>query len=65
MTDLEKLKHLLEHWKEHNEAHVKTYNEWALKAVSLGEEELSNILKQIAEESKKLNGLFIKALKSI
>lgn len=74
MTDLEKLKHLLEHWIEHNETHVKTYNEWAIrlcksakaeKTESLKIKELSAILKQIADESKKLEGLFKKALKSI
>jgi rubrerythrin len=62
MTELEKLKHLLEHWIEHNDAHVKTYNEWALKAESLGEKELSDILRQAADESRKMEGLFKEAL---
>ena len=61
MTELEKLKHLLKHWIEHNDAHIKTYSEWASKTESLGKKELSVILDQIAEESKKLNGLFNKA----
>ncbi len=61
MTELEKLKHLLKHWIEHNDAHIKTYGEWASKTDSLGEKELSEILGQIAEESKKLNNLFSRA----
>lgn len=61
MTELEKLKHLLEHWMEHNEAHVKTYGEWAAKADSLGEEELARMLARIVEESRKLNDLFREA----
>lgn len=65
MTELEKLKHLLQHWIEHNEAHVKTYSEWVQKAESLGEKELSGILRQIAGESRKLADLFKKALESI
>ena len=65
MDELEKLKHLIEHWIEHNEAHVNTYREWASKAEALGKKELSEILKQIAEENKKLEGLFKKALKTI
>jgi hypothetical protein len=65
MTELEKLKHLLEHWMEHNEAHVKTYSEWAAKAESLGEADLYEVMKQIVEESRKLNGLFSKALEII
>lgn len=64
MTEMEKLKHLLGHWIEHNEAHVKTYEEWASKAESSGEKKLSEILKQIAEENKKLEELFKKALES-
>jgi rubrerythrin len=63
MTELEKLKRLFEHWIEHNEAHVKTYNEWAAKAESLGEKNLAETLKQITEESKKLEELFKKAMK--
>ena len=63
MTEIDKLKHLLKHWLDHNDAHIDTYNEWASKAESLGEKELSEILNQIAEDSKKLNGLFDKALK--
>jgi hypothetical protein len=65
MTELEKLKHLIEHWIEHNEAHAKTYGEWAAKAESLGERELSELLKMIVEESGKLNILFSQAMKTI
>ncbi len=61
MTELEKLKHLLKHWIEHNDAHIKTYGEWASRTDSLGEKELSGILNQIVEESKRLNALFSKA----
>jgi hypothetical protein len=62
MTEMEKLKHLIEHWIEHNDDHVKSYAEWALKAESLGEKELSDILRQVADESRKMEGLFKEAL---
>jgi rubrerythrin len=62
MTELEKLKHLLEHWIDHNEAHVKTYSEWVSKAESLGEKDLANIFLEVVDESKKLNDLFKKAM---
>ena len=65
MTELEKLKVLLKHWIEHNDAHVKTYDEWASKAGSFGNEELSAILRQISEESRKMDALFKKAIGSI
>jgi rubrerythrin len=63
MTDLERLKHLLEHWAEHNEEHVNTYTEWAKKAEASGNKELSEILREIAESTKKMEGLFEKAKK--
>lgn len=62
MTDLEKLKHLLKHWGEHNEAHIQTYIEWAGKAESLGKEETSKLLKQVAEETKTIDELLVRAL---
>jgi hypothetical protein len=65
MTELEKLKHLLKHWIEHNDAHVKTYSEWASKVESSGKLELSYIIKQIAHDSKKLDELFKKAMEMI
>jgi len=59
--DLEKLKKLLGHWAEHNEEHVKIYLEWAEKAEASGDKELYKILKEIAENTKKIDGLFEKA----
>ncbi len=64
MHELEKLKHLLEHWIEHNDAHVKTYLEWASKAELSGRKDLAEILRQIAAEAKKQDELFKKALKT-
>ena len=61
MTELEKLKHLLKHWMEHNDAHVNTYTEWAEKAEALKRKDISDILKQIVQDSNKLNELFKKA----
>jgi len=62
MTDLEKLKHLLQHWMEHNDAHVKTYGEWTDKAEDMGRKDIAELLKQITDDSKKLNDLFGKAI---
>jgi len=63
MKDTDKLKHLLEHWAEHNEEHAKTYLDWAEKAAASGAKELAAVLKEIAESTKKINGLFEKAKK--
>ena len=65
MDDLQKLKHLLHHWKEHNDEHAETYRQWAERASVLGNEELSNILAMLYNDTKKLNGLFEDAMKAI
>ncbi|PIV65966.1 MAG: nickel ABC transporter ATP-binding protein [Nitrospirae bacterium CG01_land_8_20_14_3_00_44_22] len=65
MTEPDKLKKLLEHWAEHNEEHAKTYLEWAEKASASGDKELSSVLKEIAENTKKMDGLFEKAKKAL
>jgi cobalt/nickel transport system ATP-binding protein len=61
MDDLSKLKHLLGHWAEHNIEHARTYLDWSKKTEALGKSELSVVLRQIAEETEKLDGLFKKA----
>ena len=65
MTELDKLKHLLKHWIEHNDAHVNTYTEWAEKAEALDRKDISDILRQIVQDSNKLNELFKKAEETI
>jgi rubrerythrin len=62
MTELEKLKHLLEHWIEHNDAHVRTYDEWADKADALGRSDLAQVLREIANETGRLDELLKKAM---
>ncbi len=61
MNDIEKLKHLLDHWMEHNKEHAKTYFEWAKRAETFGNQELVQTLNKIAEETKKTEVLFKKA----
>jgi hypothetical protein len=61
MDDISKLKHLLEHWTEHNNAHARSYLDWSKKVDALGKTELAGILRKIAEETGKLEGLFKKA----
>jgi len=61
MDDLAKLKHLLHHWREHNDEHAGTYKEWAQKAAGLGNSEVADILATIARETEKLSKLFQEA----
>ncbi len=65
MNELDKLKHLLHHWKEHNDEHAETYRTWAEKAATLDNEELSKILDKLYHETKKMNGLFEEATRKI
>lgn len=63
MNDMIKLKHLLEHWIEHNEEHVNTYRDWAGKALQAGKPELAEVLREIAAQTKSMEKLFLKARK--
>lgn len=65
MDDLQRLKHLLHHWKGHNDEHAETYRQWAEKASTLGRDELSKTLRNLYYETKKLNMLFEDAMKAI
>ncbi|MBI5211779.1 MAG: hypothetical protein HY957_00205 [Nitrospirae bacterium] len=65
MNELDKLKHLLHRWKEHNDEHAETYRTWAEKAATLGNKELSEVLDKLYHETRKMNGLFEEAIKAI
>ena len=62
MNDLEKISHLLHHWREHNDEHAESYKGWAEKMKLSGNERLSNILTRLYEETKKLGALFDDAI---
>lgn len=63
MQDMAKLRHLIEHWMEHNEGHLATYVEWANKAGEMNRPALAATLKNIADETNKMDALFKKALR--
>lgn len=64
MKEIEKLRKLLGHWKEHNTEHAETYRDWSEKALSEGNKELSETLDKLYEETKKLNMLFEEAARA-
>ena len=64
-TEIEKLKILLEHWREHNREHADTYLEWAEKAKTSGAADIAGMLQEIAVETKKMNALFERAKKAL
>lgn len=65
MNELDRLKHLLHHWLEHNNEHAETYREWSEKALSHGNRELSGILGRLCDETRKMNALFEEAIKKL
>lgn len=60
MSEIGKLRHLLEHWEEHNSEHAKTYREWARKTASEGRDDIAALLAKLAERTEDLNGLIKK-----
>ena len=46
--EIEKLRHLLEHWIEHNEEHISRYIEWAEKIKDI-DPELSRVIMESVE----------------
>ena len=56
MTELDKLKKLLEHWAEHNEEHAKTYLEWAEKAAASGDNNYPLYLKRLLKIQRRWMG---------
>jgi hypothetical protein len=58
VDDREKLRLLVVHWKEHNEEHAKTYNEWAGKMKQSGEYGAEKVLRALAVKSEELEKYF-------
>ncbi|MBF0607774.1 MAG: hypothetical protein SFH39_02340 [Candidatus Magnetobacterium sp. LHC-1] len=63
MTNVEKLQTMLLHWKHHNVEHAGAYHEWSQKMSEEGHTELSEVMREISEESLRVNELFDKALR--
>jgi|WetSurSiteA1Bulk_404760.scaffolds.fasta_scaffold01789_8 hypothetical protein len=63
MSEIRKIRHLLNYWMSHNENHTESFMRWAAWASDEGNEELSRILVRLHLESKRLNRLFEAAKK--
>lgn len=64
MDDLSRLRTLLGHWREHNDEHAETYLAWS-ERIAPGDQALSQTLRRLSEETKKLSLLFDEALGQI
>jgi hypothetical protein len=54
-TKKHRLKKLIEHWIEHNEAHATRYNEAAYEADELGQKDVANELRTAFTSSKQVS----------
>ncbi len=53
MEDREKLRHLMEHWIEHNREHADEFHQWANKAKGFGESAVhDDIMEAVAHLNK-------------
>ncbi len=64
-SEMEKLRILIEHWMEHNEEHAETYLQWADKAESAGKADLAEMLREIAQQTRKIDSSFQRARRTI
>jgi len=55
----------ISHWKHHNEEHLKSYQEWAVKAEEMGYGKVSELLKEICRKTEEQNALFQEILEII
>jgi metal-responsive CopG/Arc/MetJ family transcriptional regulator len=60
MTDMDKLKRLLEHWIEHNRSHREDYEKWSERMEAITKEDQARILKDIAKETRSIDKLFLR-----
>jgi hypothetical protein len=55
MNDVEKLRHLLPHWLEHNAEHANEFKRWAGRARTAGEQHLADHLEAAFEKMEAAN----------
>jgi len=59
--ELEKLRHLMEHWVEHNAEHIAKYREWAEK-IRNEREDIAKAIEESIEHFEKGNEILKKAM---
>lgn len=61
----QKLKQLLPHWAEHNEAHAKSYSDWAKQAEEAGLSEVAQRIYDAVSLIEEANGALKDAVKAL
>jgi rubrerythrin len=60
VSEIVRLRKMVEHWISHNEEHARSYRLWASRAREAGCEEPGEILEEIASEIQEQNERFMK-----
>jgi G3E family GTPase len=61
-TNKDRIQKMITHWLKHNDDHIKNYLDWSEKAKDENLQQLSDLLKDIADISLTLNEKFKQAL---
>ncbi len=62
LSEREKLLKRIEHWKHHNEEHIKNYKEWALNVEKMGLKDVSFLLEEVCKKAEEQGMLFQKII---
>ncbi len=65
MDEVQKLLIVIEHWIEHNEAHLGEYQKWAQRAGGMGLKLVKEEIEEAIGELRQSNGHLEKALKTL
>lgn len=65
MSFPEKLEKLLNHWIRHNREHVETYRKWSDKALEQGMADISELIEEAAQTSRKVDIVLENALERL
>lgn len=65
LTDIEKLRHLLPHWREHNADHAEEFRSWAEKARAFGADEAAAAIEAAAADMISANERLQEALQAL
>lgn len=55
MEDTAKLKHLVEHWFQHNDQHARTFDEWADRMKAAGRDDVAVELSHLSRATRQLD----------
>jgi hypothetical protein len=65
MTEIEKLRVILPHWIEHNSSHEAEFVKWANIAVTVGNHEVADLIKQAVDRMREVDYFLYQALTKV